>query len=117
MSFGWAYIRNQLPNESPDGEILNPPGGLWGLDFSIMPLADEDREHELQVRSADWLSRPGDFFGITRIKRRKSGHVRFTGWFNIKLLLLWGLGRGVRKMRSAALWIIEGYSRPYALPF
>jgi hypothetical protein len=38
-----------------------------------------------------------------------------TGWFDLKLSLLWRLGRAARTVCTAALWAVEGFSQPYTM--
>lgn len=82
---------------------------------SSAPLAHEGGEQHSRAPQAGSLSFPPRFIGVTRLKHADAGHVRLTGCFNLKLLLLWRLGRTRRKTWIALLWVMDGFSKPYTM--
>ena len=76
------------------------------------PLAHEDGELHSRAPRAGC---PLLFIGVTRLKHADADYVRLTGWFNLKLLLLWRLGRTRRKTWIALLWVMDGFSKPYTM--
>jgi hypothetical protein len=82
---------------------------------SSAPLAHEDGEPRSRAPQAGSLSFPLRFIGGTRLKHADADHVRLTGWFDLKLLFLWRLGRTRRKSWVALLWVMDGFSKPYTM--
>jgi hypothetical protein len=82
---------------------------------SSAPLAHEGGEPSSRAPQAGSLLFARRFIGVTRLKHADADHVRLTGWFNLKLLLLWRLGRTRRKTWIALLWVMDGFSKPYTM--
>jgi hypothetical protein len=85
------------------------------VEWTARQLPDEGRARTLRLLSARWLSLHCASFVATRLMHTSSGDIRLTGWFGLKLSLLWRLCRVGRAVCTAALWIVEGFSQPYTM--